>query len=70
MENNGTNGVVKISIQHLLAMEHDYIRNRIADMREKAKDCNYDEMVLASEFAIFAGAVNDFVEELIGDADV
>lgn len=55
-----------ISNEDLVMMEHDFITKKLAETRRKNEgQCDGYEY----EFFIYAGAISDFVSELIGDKE-
>ena len=62
---------MNITYEDILTMEHDILRKALKEAREQSNDPNgdMDIMTVASDFFIYAGAISDFVEEVIGDDD-
>lgn len=56
-----------ISNEDLVMMEHDFLRKRLTVANRKVNDSDEDYIAIVSDFFVYAGAINDFVSELMGD---
>ena len=56
-----------ISNEDLVMTEHDFLQKRLKVANRKVNDSDEDYIAIVSDFFVYAGAINDFVEELIGD---
>lgn len=58
-----------ISNEDLLMTEHDFLQKRLKVANKKVNDSDEDYIAIVSDFFVYAGAINDFVSELMGDEE-
>ena len=56
-----------ITNEDLVMMEHDFLSKKVKETRARVADESEDYYAVASDFLIYAEAINDFVSELMGD---
>lgn len=55
--------------EDLVMMEHDFLRKKVKETRARVANEREDYYAVASDFLVFTEAINDFVSELMGDAE-
>ncbi len=60
-------GIIKITEEQLLLMEHDFLREELLKAKERCEKDSCDEFVAAMDFMNTATVIGRFVDELIGD---